>query len=112
MSARCFLQKKRRKRYDACKKPGKRSCNERSVSEALQKEPEAIHGLLSWGPRKNLRSKILWGSEEQQNERAMFFAKKNVASDMTLATSWCARLDSNQRPSGSEFPDTQRQTAL
>ena len=58
-----------------------------SVPEALQKEPEAIHGLLSWGPRKNLRSKILWGSEEQQNERAMFFGKKNVASDMTLAKS-------------------------
>ena len=25
---------------------------------------------------------------------------------------WCARLDSNQRPSGSKFPDTQRQTAI
>ena len=52
-----------------------------------KKEPQAIHGLLSWGPRKNLRSKILWGSEEQQNERAMFFGKKIVASDMTLAKS-------------------------
>ena len=27
------------------------------------------------GPRKSLQSKILWGSEEQQNERAMIFEK-------------------------------------
>ena len=38
--------------------------------------------------------------------------KKIVASVMTLATIWCARLDSNQRPSGSEFPDTQRKTTI
>ena len=48
------------------------------------------------GPRGSLRSKISWGSEEQQNERAMIFYKKIVASDMSLATSWCLRSESNQ----------------
>ena len=48
------------------------------------------------GPRESLRSKISWGSEEQQNERAMIFYKKIVASDMSLATSWCLRSESNQ----------------
>ena len=54
-----------------------------------------------WGPRENLRSKVLWGSEEQQNERTMIF-EKIVASDMTLATNWWARQGSNPRPIGYE----------
>ncbi len=43
------------------------------------------------GPRENLQSKISRGSEEQQNERAMIFYKKIVASDMPLvAAPWAA----------------------
>ena len=52
--------------------------------------------------------RIIFGCPEGARKwRILFFcyafaSQKEVASEMTLATNWYARLDSNQRPSESE----------
>lgn len=45
-----------------------------SPAHATSKNP--LPGCGKRGPRENLRSKISWGSEEQQCKRAMNFCKK------------------------------------
>ena len=56
------------------------------MTERYEKSPVKRPGFLNGaksmgrppgrrGPRKSLRSRILWGSEEQQNERAVIFEK-------------------------------------
>ena len=48
-------------------------------------------------PNRNPAKRLRFGSEEQQNERDELCneMKKLVASDMSLATSWCGHEDSN-----------------
>ena len=68
-------------------------------SNVAQCGKQTISGYFLTRPRIQ-RKQIAGESEEQQNEREMTFDAKHkevVASDMTLATSWRRRRDSNPR---------------
>ena len=70
-----------------CRLPGRRG-KERTVAsyKSRRKRYDACNNMprSGRGPRESLQSKVSWGSEELQNERAML-STKNAASDMALA---------------------------